>query len=406
MKIRILYVHHDSIITGSIISLSNLIAKLDRDKFEPILLLGAEGPAMKIFEELKVKIYIVKFNGLMLQPPPSVFNYDYYYNWKSLFNFDKRGLVDIFNLIRPDIVHLNDISVLIPGRIAHKMGYKTVWHIRCSMNGFKSIFQYWIAKWIIKVNSDHIISISEDELTDFASFKNTSVIYNSIDIVSAQNILKNGSTFRKEFEIKDNEIAVGMIGNLNKQKGAWNFINAAGLVSRINESYNYKFFIIAPIPNVIIKTGFRKLISFFNIIQPFEKAKQLVKKNRIENNTIFTGRRNDILNVMAGLDIVCACYNMKAIGRPGFEAASVGKPVIVNKGISGKSKIVLNGITGLTVKSESPSKLSEAIINLTNDPSLRQNLGISALEYSRNNFDSMKNANKIMKIYFKLIKNK
>jgi glycosyltransferase involved in cell wall biosynthesis len=401
-KCRILYVHHDGIITGSIISLRNLIAKLDRDKFEPFVLLGSDGPARNLFEASDVEIFIGNFRGLMLVPPPSIFSTDYYYNWKSLLKYDKKKIIKILKQLKPDIVHLNDISVLVPGEIAHKMGIKTVWHIRCSMAGKKSFLQYLIAKNMILRNSDYIVSISEDELEDFKKFENSTVIYNGIQLEESEKILREGSTFRKEFNIKDDEIAVGMIGNLNKQKGAWNFIKAAGIVKKKCGNVNFRFFIVAPIPGKL-NFGIRGRLGLINTTHPFERAKKLLAESGLSNSLDFTNRRNDVLNVMAGLDIVSACYNLHAIGRPGFEASSVGKPVIVNKGLTGKSNLVLNGITGLVINKENPVELADAIITLAKNKDLRILMGNKGMEHVRNNINSDKNILNMQAIYLRLM---
>lgn len=401
-KCRIVYIHHDGIITGSIISLLNLINKLDRDLFEPILILGAEGPSRHLFEPLGIRIYVIPMKGIMTQPPPAPFEYDYIYNWRALMHSSKKELESLLGEIKPDIVHLNDKSVIIAGRIAYRMGFKTVWHVRTSFAGKKSLLQYLITRNIILNNSDHIISISEDETDGFEKFPHLSVINNSIVIYLADQAINNKHLFREEFDIKDDEIAVGMFGNLNSQKGAWNFIKAAGIALKERGDIKFRFFVIAPIPGEL---NFGKLgkLGLIDTTHPFDRAKKLVEENGLSNNLIFTDRRKDVLNVMAGLDIVSACYNMNAIGRPGFEAGSVGKPVIVNKGHTGKSKVVLNGITGLVIKKENPAELANAILELAKNKDLRQLMGAKGREHVKNNFNGEKNVQKIQNIYMQLI---
>jgi glycosyltransferase involved in cell wall biosynthesis len=401
-KYKIVYIHHDGIITGSIISLLNLINKLDRELYEPILILGSEGPSRNLFEPLGIRIYIIPMKGIMTQPPPAPFEYDYIYNWKALLHSPKRELEGLLREIKPDIVHLNDKSVIIAGRIAHRMGIKTVWHVRTSFTGKKSLLQYLITRNIILNNSDHIIAISEDETDGFEIFQHLSVIYNSIDFDLADQAVNNRNLFREEFDIKDDEVAVGMFGNLNSQKGAWNFIKAAGIAIKERGDIKFRFFVIAPIPGELNFGRLGKL-GLIDTTHPFDRAKKLVEENGLSNNLIFTDRRKDVLNVMAGLDIVSACYNMNAIGRPGFEAASVGKPVIVNKGHTSKSKVVLNEITGLVIKRERPAELANAILKLAKNKDLRQLMGSKGREHVKNNFNGEKNILKIQHIYMQLI---
>jgi glycosyltransferase involved in cell wall biosynthesis len=402
-KYKIVYIHHDGIITGSIISLFNLINKLDRKLFEPVLILGSEGPSRKLFEPLGINIYFVSMRGVMTQPPPAPFEYDYFYNWKALLLHSPREeLESLLRKLKPDIVHLNDKSVVIAGRIAHRMGFKTVWHVRTSFVGKKSLLQYLITKSIILKNSDHIISISEDEIDGLEKFKDLSIINNSIDIRLSDQAIANRNAFRKEFNIPDDEIAVGMFGNLNSQKGAWNFIKAAGIAMRDRGNIKFRFFVIAPIPGKL-NFGWRGKLGLIDTTHPFEKAKKIAEENGLSNNIIFTDRRNDVLHVMAGLDIISACYNMNAIGRPGFEAPSVGRPVIVNKGHTGNSKVVLNGITGLVINKEKPAELADAIITLAKNKDLRKLMGDKGREHVMNNFSGEKNILKIQEIYRRLI---
>jgi glycosyltransferase involved in cell wall biosynthesis len=401
-KFKIVYIHHDGIITGSIISLLNLVNKLDRELYEPILILGSDGPSRDLFEPLGIQIYIIPMKGIMTQPPPAPYEYDYIYNWKALMNSPKREIEGLLEQLKPDIVHLNDKSVVIAGRIAYRMGIKTVWHIRTSFVGKKSLLQYLITRNIILNNSDHIISISEDETDGFEKFEQLSVINNSIDFELADQAVNSQNQFREEFDIKDDEIAVGMFGNLNSQKGAWNFIKAAGIAMKERGDIKFRFFVIAPIPGEL---NFGKLgkLGLIDTTHPYKKAKILVEENLLSENLIFTDRRKDVLNVMAGLDIVSACYNMNAIGRPGFEAASVGKPVIVNKGHTGKSRVVINGLTGLVIYKEDPRQLANAILELARDSEKRKTMGLNGRVHAEEFFDGRKNAQKIQNIYQNLI---
>lgn len=384
------------------ISLKNLVNKLDREIFEPIIIMGSEGPARSLFESMNVKVYVSELKGIMAQPPPSLFESTYYSNWRAL-NHNPKPIENLLSELKPSLVHLNDKSVIVAGKVAHQLGYKIVWHLRTSFKGKKSWLQYWLSKKIISESSDHLIAISEDETDGFENFSELSVIANGVDMNEARKILKNGSNFRSEFNIKDDEIAVGMIGNLNSQKGAWNFIRAAGIVKAKCPGIPIRYFVVAPIPP---KANYiRKLarIGLIDETHPLDKANQLAEKNGVSDLITFTGRRNDILNVMAGLDFVSACYNMRAIGRPGFEAAAVGKPVIVNQGHSGKSRVVLDGITGIIVEKENPEALAEAMVKLAKDKKLRQQIGKQGLEHAEKNFDAEKNTLKIQEIYLRLI---
>ncbi|MDQ6761433.1 MAG: glycosyltransferase, partial [Bacteroidota bacterium] len=136
---------------------------------------------------------------------------------------------------------------------------------------------------------------------------------------------------------------------------------------------------------------------------PYDKAIAIAKENNISKNTHFTNHRKDIFNVISGLDIVTACYNLYAVGRPGFEAAAVGRPVIVNEGHTGKSSVVINNHTGLSVPRENPEALAAAILLLAKNKELRISMGQNGIEHARQNFDAEKNIKKIEAIYQKIL---
>lgn len=400
-KAKILYIHHDGYISGSAISLFNFLSKIDREFFEPHIIICSEGPVRIFFEKLEIPVYTVCYKPFVTQPTPSIFNSNFYYNLRALFH--KNKIEPLLDSIKPDIVHVNDKSALIAGRDCFNLGYKVVWHLRSSYCGKRSYLLYLISRYIIKTHSTHLISISEDEIDGFENYNNISIIYNSVDIDNATVNKISFKSFRKEFKINDEEIAVGMIGNIDTQKGAWNFIEAIKLLNETNRGLKFRFFIIAPILRGL-NFGWRGKLKLIDTRTGYDKAIHLLKKYGLENDVEFTDRRNDILSVMAGLDIVCAVYNMDAIGRPGFEAASVSRPVVVNKGHTGKSRIVLNNKTGFCIEKENPKELAGIILKLATDKDLRIQIGKNAERYAKENFDSKINALKIQNLYNSLLR--
>ncbi len=394
--IKIAFIHQDGIITGSAISLFQILTSIDTTKFAIKVICQNNGPFVDLLIANKINCSVVPASKFITAPTPSIFDQDFYYNLNAL-KRDKKLEIELKHF-NPDIVHINDKSALIAGKTAKKLGYRVVWHLRSSYAGKRSKLLYNISRNIISKSSDYLISISEDELDGFEKHKNFSVIYNSLNLNEVNKILLKGSTFKDEYNITDEEVAVGMIGNIDKQKGAWNFLNAAGLAQKLEPHIKFRFFVIAPIPQNL-NYGWRGKLKLIDTTNPHDKAIAIAKENNIFKNTHFTNRRKDILNVISGLDIVTACYNLYAIGRPGFEAASVGKPVIVNKGHSGKSKIVKNNFTGLCIEKENPDALAKAIVHLARNKELRISMGKNGIEHAKQNFDSEKNIKKIEAIY-------
>lgn len=400
-KIKVAYIQPNGFFSGAAISLFHILNKIDRTKFEPFVIICSEGPLRDYYESIGVKVYCAVYKTFTSTPTPNIFDSNYFYNIWAL--FAKNNIKQVLDLIKPDIVHVNDKSALMAGKHAFKLGYKVIWHLRSTYHQPKSFLQYFISKKIIEKNATYFISISEDEVDCFKGKNNLEIIYNSIDFDEIEKLEKNGSTFRNEFKVASDEIGVGMFGNLDSQKGAWNFIKAAGYIKKSRPDLKIKYFLIAPIPKNI-NYGWRGKLGLIDTTSAYEKAISLVKDCEIENCTFFTDRRDDILNIMMGLDIVSAVYNLNAIGRPAIEAASVGKPVIVNRGNTNKSSLIKPEITGIVIEKENYLELGNSIIMLADNKERMIEMGLLGKEYARSCFDSKINCIKIENIYSALVK--
>jgi len=198
-KFKIAYIHQDGLLSGSAISLSHLIKQLDRNRFEPIVIICSEGPVRAFFEKLNTQVFCAFYKRFGTQPTPAIYNANSYYNFLALLN--KNNIKLLLDNIKPHLVHVNDKSALFAGRDAFNAGYKVIWHLRSSYSGKRSYLQYLISKTIIRNHSNHLIAISEDETDGFEDCKGLSIINNSIDMKEAQSIRTQGSTFRSEFNI-------------------------------------------------------------------------------------------------------------------------------------------------------------------------------------------------------------
>jgi glycosyltransferase involved in cell wall biosynthesis len=390
---KIVFIHQDGQITGSAISLKYLILGLNPELNKIDIIIGSEGPLKEFLEEIGVNVHVISFGTFVTAPTPWLFERDYYYNIRNLIKFNNKKLKSLLISLNPDIVHVNDKSALFAGCYSYKIGFKTVWSLRSSYIGKKSYLMYFYSKYAIRKHSNFLISISEDEMDGFENSNKIAIIHNSINLNDADAAIKKGSNLRIEFGISEDELVVCMIGNLNKQKGLFNFLQAASIISSQIRERKFRFIIVAPFSN-----DNRENCNNYKI------ASEYTKKLGISNCTNFTGRRSDIFNIMLGSDIVSACYSLNAIGRPGFEASAIGRPVIVNKGHSNRSSIVIHEYNGLVVEKDSPKSLAKAIERLAISRDEREKLGRNGFIHARGHFDYLINAHKVHEIYDKLLK--
>jgi glycosyltransferase involved in cell wall biosynthesis len=397
---KVLYVHHDGKVTGSAISLRNLVSALDRDRYLPHILMGGEGNARFLFEQLGIRVDVIPFPFFATAPGPRWYQPDAWRQYRAL--FPNIALETFIKDADPDLVHINDKASFSAGLAARRLGKPIVQHLRSSYTNTRLPWNAWVSRMMIRKYARQVIAISEDETDGFEDFTHLDVIYNSVDLQAAASAEEARDKVRRELGLESTCAAICMVGALSEQKGAWDFIRAAGLVAK--EWPEVKFLIVSSIPErATWKPGLGSQLRLNYTRYPMDQAMEIARQNNILDKLVFTGYRPDVLNLMAAQDVVVACYRLPAIGRPALEAMSVGRPVITNAGYSGRSKVVINGFNGLTVPGGDVQALANAMIYLARNSDLRHELGQRGRLYAREHFDPQKNGLAVMKIYDELL---
>ena len=405
MPAKILYVHQDGAVTGSAISLRNLISGLDRERFTPYVLLAKEGPARDLYEALGVQVDVVKIHAFWTFPGPTYFERGFIQNFRTF--LPNHALTTYFSALAPDIVHVNDKAMLSAGLTAKKCGLPVIWHLRSTYVVTNAQVNAWISKQVIRHCADRLVAISEDEMDGFEDSTHLQVVFNSVDLNASQHAISHRDNTRLELGFRDHELVVGLVGALDERKGAWDFIKAAGIVRKAVPQINFRFAIMANIPDRTAKSqGLLGKLKCIDTTHPEDKSWKLADDAGIRDILTLTGFRHDPLNVMAAFDIVVVANRLGVLGRPPFEAMSVGRPLIATSGHTGNSNVVKPGVTARVVPPKDIEALAEAITQLSLSSELRHYLSANGVHYARENFDSKKNALRVQAIYEELLKSR
>jgi len=318
---------------------------------------------------------------------------------------DYKAYKKIKQLIRefkPDIVHTHASKAGAIGRLAA---------INCKVplivhtfhghvfHGYfpplKTKFFKIIEKYLSK-KSSAIVAISQiqkNELTNIhkvCTENQTLVIPLGFDLNKfTENQTEKRTSFRNNYFIKENELAIGIIGRLAPIKNHFLFIDAIEFVLK-NTSQ--------PIKAIIIGDGETKqsLIDYI-------KQKQLTYSFGENNNTTFTFTSwiKEVHIALAGLDLVCLSSKNEGTPVSLIEAQAAGKFIITTN--VGGIKDILNPNCGMLseVKDEIgfKSNLLNAVINykiVTANSSFAKNEVLEKFSYQRL-------CNDMDKLYIKLL---
>jgi glycosyltransferase involved in cell wall biosynthesis len=133
------------------------------------------------------------------------------------------------------------------------------------------------------------------------------------------------------------------------------------------------------------------------------KLKDYVKSRSLAGIVYFLGYRQDIPELMAGVDVVVNLSRREGLPRVVIEAMAAGKPVVAT-GIRGNKDLVVNGQTGFLVPVDNIDATVEALLKLMTDASLRQQMGHSGRERA-GSCDIKKTVLEMEKLYEQVIGN-
>lgn len=394
-KYKIAYFQQDGLITGSAISLRHFLGAMNRELFEPIVILANEGPARGLFEALNIKVEVFFFETFWTFPGPRCFSQEMIRQFKSLVpNYKLKKYV--LNNIRPNIIHVNDKASLNVGISLKKSGIPIIQHSRSSYSSTKCYLGKYISRNAIKYYSNHLISISEDEVDGFENYANKSIIYNTVDLELVERAKKRRGEKRLELGIKESEFVIGFAANVTEKKGAWDFLE---LCKEMKNQENLKFLLVGKLHDKG-KTNLGNGI--ISELSPKAYVESFISEHNLEEQIIVTGFRTDNLELIAAMDLLIVPNKNGVLGRQPIEAQALGTPVIAQIGHSLNSNIILNNKTGYLVNNIQQAILKATVIIANKTTSI---MAEEAQEYANTHFNPIINMQKIENIYINLITN-
>ncbi len=393
-KKKILYIHHGRGIGGAPLSLLYLLQKLDRAKYEPTVLCLYESEASRLYRSENIKTFVAQAiknvcNTTLtcgnLSMRRKIFNFGY-----SIIRMPLSIIMTYFwvKKISPDIVHLNSAG-LIPSAIGARLAGRTiVWHIREPL--FESLLGVgaFLSKICINRFSDKIIAIGKYEADRLFKSPKITVIYNFVDFKKFNRNISGGS-FRGEFGIRKNEKIVSMLGGVSPVKGTLEFVKALVFVKKI--VLNVKFMIVGyyPITKELKNEYYKKILN-------------IIKSEKLKDNIIFTGVRNNIPRILSASDVVVFPSIVPHSARPVMEAGAMAKPAIASN-LGGPNELIIDNVTGRLVPSKDSKELAEAIIEILMDEKKAKKMGETGYKRAKKLFDADVNTKRTFKVYEEIL---
>ena len=370
-KKKILYIVTKSNWGGAQKYVFDLATSLPKDKFETIVAFGGH-------EELEQKLQkggIKTISMQSLQRDVSILK-----EVKVFFE-----LLSLYRKTQPDIVHLNSSKIGILGSLAALLlklknyKLKTVFTVHgWAFNENRNLLTrlvIWIASWLTAILCTDLIVLSKKEYSQTKTFplvreKKIHLIANGLR--SLEFLTKEQA--REKLRLKKEEIYVGTISELHKNKGL-------DILIRTAPNINGKI--------VIIGSG-----------EEESELKNLASELGILEKILFLGTVQDAGKYLTAFDLFVLTSRKEGLPYVLLEAGYAELPIVASN-IGGIPEIIKDGETGLLSESENIRDVQVKIEKLLNNRDYATQLGKDSKIYIEQNFSFEKTLKLTEQVYKK-----
>lgn len=340
------FYHRAETFGGSFNSVFDVLRRVDRHQFQPIVALPGPGNCQAQIEQLDLPV--VHRRELAGSRTPR-------YAWSvaaAAWYLRRQAIA---------LVYVTDYvtwrsSALLAARTAK---VPSVVHVRAPLGSGAADAEL--------VNASVVIGNSEATIRALRARRHrpTRVIHNFIDV----------APFRAARDVRSavfggHPPVVGFVGVFRPEKGIEYFLEMARLVGIARPDVR---FLAVGGESAVHDVGW------------FDKMRALARELRLDDRVHFTGERTDVPDLMRSIDVLVVPSLNEGFGRVILEANAAGVPA-VGADAAGIPEVIQDGITGALVPPRDAAAMASAVLRLLDDVDLRDRMKQTLPEFVRQNF--------------------
>ncbi|MCG7879188.1 MAG: glycosyltransferase family 4 protein [Candidatus Thiodiazotropha taylori] len=302
-------------------------------------------------------------------------------------SFDRSVIDQIKQVVRKraiDIIHTHDFRSNIYGLIcarSQRLPLVSTCHGWIS-NNWKGRLYTAIDKYLLRFH-DQIIVVSDvmKKRLERSGIQSDKIhVINNALVINDYEIKRENSKFRNELNISKDKKIIASIGRLSPEKRQDIFLSAAKYL--VGKNRDLIFLIVGVGPEE-------------------DELRALANELGISDNVIFSGYRNDMVDIYNGIDLVVQSSNTEGMPNVVLESLLMGVPVIATN-VGGTAQIVQHNVNGVLIESEDLSALEYALEEYINNVAKHNEMALVGRNHVIENFNQDARVKKLFSVYERL----
>jgi glycosyltransferase involved in cell wall biosynthesis len=364
---RIAYLVHQSGV-GSERVVVNLLSALDRERFEPLVVLPVDGPLRAEIEALAVPVHILPLGWWI---PATHWNAAGFLVQLEGIGERTDALVALLERERVDLVHTHFIVTLDGALSAARLGLPHVWHSRGFFGGGFPPVWFDDTKFIfsaVDLLADAIVCVSrgvEAQAATVCRLASRPVIHDGFDLDAfLSRPVEAPAALRARYGIADGARVVACVGGIQRRKGQLDLVEAVPALVR-------------EFPDLVFAlAGTAGDAEYLAVLDA------RIATLGLERHVRRIGFEPNIRNLLSVSEALVHPSHSEGWGLAILEAMASGLPLVATR-CGGPEEIVEDGISGLLVPVEDSPALGAALRRLLGEPEGARAMGRAAAVRAR-----------------------
>ncbi len=365
---KVLFYNHTGMVSGAERVLLMILNGIDRQRYEPVVVCPADSRMMELATEAKVR-------ARSLAALHARFTWRLDLVAQYLFSFYE-VIRDARRVVReeaPAFIHANSIRAgLVMSAATMGLNVPVIWHAHDILP--RHPFSTAVRMFAALTSRNHVLAVSQAVANRFRGLLlrpikrrvPITVIHNSVDLDRFHPDTISRDKTRRSLNLGEDELAVGIVGQLTPRKGQLELIEAFAEVAD-------------KLPNAIL---FVVGSALFN--RDEEYGARLVRTAAslgIEKHVRFLGARDDVPELMRAFDVMVVNSHEEPFGLSVLEGLASGT-AMVGTDVGGNPEMITHGVNGLLTPKGNRNVLAFTLLTLLRDAELREQLAANGRQDS------------------------